>query len=274
MARAREEIYNPVQGDSIIFKETARDTNGELMRGELVVSTRGGNPLHVHPLQEEHFEVLSGTLGVQIGEEHRSLRVGEEATVPPGTPHRWYNESDREEARVLGEVRPALKTETFFETLYGLARDGKTDENGIPNPLQFAVMLNGMHKGELYLAKPPIAVQKVLFALLSPIGKLLGYRDHYPKYDEAGDAGTEAAVPPSTTSVMARAVALAASLLVASLFLLGRMQRRVPSRLLEPLAIGQYEGRAMNRAVDLRALAAPSPRLLGTGFVELVLERG
>jgi quercetin dioxygenase-like cupin family protein len=104
MARAGEEIYNPVQGDSIIFKETAEDTNGELMRGELVVSPCGGNPLHVHPLQEEHFEVLSGTLGVQIGQGRRSLRVGEEATVPPGTPHRWYNESDREEARVLGEV--------------------------------------------------------------------------------------------------------------------------------------------------------------------------
>ena len=132
MARAGEEIHNPVQGDSIIFMETAGDTNGELMRGELVVSPRGGNPLHVHPHQEEHFEVLSGTLGVQIGQVHRSLRVGEVATVPPGTPHRWYNESDRKEARVLGEVRPALKTETFFETLYGLARGGKTDENGYP----------------------------------------------------------------------------------------------------------------------------------------------
>src|SRR5215208_3341612 len=219
MARAREEIYNPVQCDSIIFMETARDTNGELMRGELVVSTRGGNPLHVHPLQEEHFKVLSGTLGVQIGEEHRSLREGEEATVPPGTPHRWFNDSDRDEARVLGEVRPALNTEPFFETLYGLARDGKTDENGVPNPLQFAVMLNGLHKGELYIARPPMAVQKALFALLSPIGKLLGYWDHYPKYSGSETPSGEGAGPPSTTSVMARALAMATSLLVASLLL-------------------------------------------------------
>jgi quercetin dioxygenase-like cupin family protein len=223
MARTGEEIYNPVQGDSIVFRETAQDTDGELMRGELVVSPGGNNPLHVHPLQEEHFKILSGTLGVQIGEEHRSLGEGEEATVPPGTPHRWYNEGD-EEARVLGEVRPALNTEVFFETLYGLARDGKTDENGVPNPLQFAVMLDGMHKGELYLAQPPMAVQKALFALLSPIGKLLGYRDHYSRYSEAGARGAEGAGPPSTTSVMARALALAA-LLVASLFLLGRMRR-------------------------------------------------
>src|SRR5215208_2101448 len=226
MARAREEIYNPVQCDSIIFMETARDTNGELMRGELVVSTRGGNPLHVHPLQEEHFKVLSGTLGVQIGEEHRSLREGEEATVPPGTPHRWFNDSDRDEARVLGEVRPALNTETFFETLYGLARDGRTDESGVPNPLQLAVMLNGLHKDEIYLAKPPMPVQKVLFALLSPFGKLVGYKDHYPKYSAPETPSGKGAGPPSTTSVMVRALAIVGALVVASSFLIGRTRRR------------------------------------------------
>ncbi len=86
MARAGEKIYNPVQNDWIVFKETAQDASGALMRGELVVSPSGGNPLHVHPLQEEHFKVLSGTLGVQVGDEHRSLGQGEEALVPPGLP--------------------------------------------------------------------------------------------------------------------------------------------------------------------------------------------
>ena len=226
MARAGEKIYNPVQGDSIVFRQTARDTGGELMSGELVVSPGGGNPLHVHPLQEEHFEVLSGTLGVQIGEEHQNLEEGQEATVPPGTPHRWFNESDREETRVLGEVRPALNSEAYFETLYGLAGDGRTDESGVPNPLQFAVMLNGLHNGEIYLAEPPMALQKALFALLAPVGKLVGYRDHYPKYSAPETPSGEGAGPPSTRSVMARAVAMVASLVVASLFLVGRMRRR------------------------------------------------
>jgi quercetin dioxygenase-like cupin family protein len=227
MARAGEEIHNPVQGDSVVFRQTARDTGGELMSGELVVSPGGGNPLHVHPLQEEHFEVLSGTLGVQIGGEQLSLGEGEEATVAPGRPHRWFNESDREEARVLGEVRPALNSEVFFETLYGLARDGRTDESGVPNPLQFAVMLNGLHKGEIYLAEPPIAAQKALFALLSPVGKLLGYKDHYPKYSAPETPSGEGPGPPSTTSVMVRAGAVgASSLVIASSFLLWRMRRR------------------------------------------------
>src|SRR5829696_863666 len=142
MARAGERLYDPVQGDSIEFRETARDTGGALLSG--VWTAVGDTPLHVHPLQEEHFEVLSGTVGIQIEDEHRSLGEGEQATVPSGTPHRWYSEDDQEEkARFLFELRPALNTEILLETLYGLATDGNTDKNGLPKPLQMAVILNG-----------------------------------------------------------------------------------------------------------------------------------
>jgi hypothetical protein len=69
-------------------------------------------------------------------------------------------------------------------------------------------------------------VQKALFAFLSPIGKLLGYKDHYPKYSEAETPAAEKSGPPPTTGVIARVVAIAALVLVASLFLLGSMRRR------------------------------------------------
>ena len=224
MAKAGDKLYNPVQGDWIVFRKTAEDTGGELMSGELVVAPSGGNPLHVHPLQAEHFEVLSGTFGVQFGAERRSLGQGAEATVPPGTPHRWFNEDDQHEARVSVELRPALNSETFFETAYGLARDGKTDENGVPNILQQAVTLNGINKGEIYLASPPVPVQQVFLAALAPVGRLLGYKDQYPKYSAAD--GTGGAEPPSTASVMTRAAALAGGLVVASSFLIGKTRRR------------------------------------------------
>ena len=171
MARAGEEIYNPVQQDRIIWRKTARDTDGELLRLDLFVSPGGGNPLHVHPLQEEYFKAVSGTVGVQVGDEHRWLEDGEEAVIPPGIPHRWWNDSDGEEAHVLAELRPALNSEIFFETLYGLAGDGKTDENGAPNLLQQAVMFTGINKGEIYLASPPVPVQKAVLATLAPVGR-------------------------------------------------------------------------------------------------------
>jgi quercetin dioxygenase-like cupin family protein len=96
MARAGEEIYNPIIQDRVVFLKTARDTDGELLRVDLFLSPHGGNPMHIHPHQEEYFKVLSGTFGVQVGEEQRSLAEGEEALVPPATPHRFFNDTDEE----------------------------------------------------------------------------------------------------------------------------------------------------------------------------------
>jgi quercetin dioxygenase-like cupin family protein len=224
VAKAGEVLYNPVLQDRIVYRNTARDTDGELLRLELFVSPRGGNPLHVHPLQEEYFKAVAGTLGVQVGEEHRWLREGEEALVPPGIPHRWWNDSEDEEAHVLAELRPALNSETFFETAYGLARDGKTDESGAYNILQQSVTLSGINKGEIYLASPPVAVQKVLLAALAPIGRLLGYKDHYPRYSAEDRKGGEG--PPSTANVVTRGAALALGLVAASAFLVRKWRRR------------------------------------------------
>jgi quercetin dioxygenase-like cupin family protein len=225
VARAGEGLYSPVQDDWMVFQKTAQDTDGELLRIELFVSPCDGTPLHVHPRQQEYFKTLSGTLSVQVGEVHRRLGEGEEAIVPLGNSHRWWNDTN-EEACILVELRPALNSEIFFETLYGLARDGKTDENGAPNLLQQAVTLTGINKGEIYLSWPPIPVQKALLATLAPLGKLLGYKGHYPKYSAAAEPpSVEGAGPPSTRSVMARGVGLGVSLLVGSSFLLGWARR-------------------------------------------------
>ena len=221
MARAGEQIHNPVQQDRIIWRKTARDTGGDLLSVDLFVSPRGGNPLHVHPRQEEYFKAVSGTFGVQVGDERRRLGEGEEAVVPPGVPHRWWNDSDDAEAHVRVELRPALNSETFFETLYGLARDGKTGKDGAPNLLQQAVTLTGINEGEIYLASPPVPVQKAVLGALAPVGRLLGYKDHYPKYSAAFGTG-----PPSTASVAVRGTALIGGLLVASSLLIGKMLRR------------------------------------------------
>ena len=76
---------------------------------------------------------------------------------------------------------------------------------------------------EIYLASPPLPVQKPVLATLAPVGRLLGYKDHYRKYSAADNPG--GAEPPSTTSVMVRAVVLVASLVMLSSFLAGRAWR-------------------------------------------------
>jgi hypothetical protein len=125
--------------------------------------------------------------------------------VAPGTLHTWWNDG-HEEAHVLVEFRPALHFETILETGYGLARDGKTDDKGVPNPLQLGVMFNE-YKDEIYLAALPIAAQKVLWALLGNIGKLLGYKARYPQYSGPEPEGEEATRPHSGSGGRTEAVA-------------------------------------------------------------------
>jgi quercetin dioxygenase-like cupin family protein len=179
MAKAGDEIYNPRQKDRVVFRQTARETDGRLLSLEMFASPGAASPpVHPHPRQEERFETVSGVLRARVGGEERTLRAGEGMVVPPGTPHTWWIEGD-EDAHVVVEFRPALNTETFFETMYGLARDGKLDENGTPPFLQTALISSAY---EIYLPRPPVALQKALFAMLAPVGRLLGYRASYPRY--------------------------------------------------------------------------------------------
>jgi hypothetical protein len=64
--------------------------------------------------------------------------------------------------------------ETWFETVFGLQRDGKVDpKNGLPNLLQLALIAR---EYEFYLARPPLFVQRVLFGLLAPSASCSGTR--------------------------------------------------------------------------------------------------
>jgi hypothetical protein len=59
--------------------------------------------------------------------------------------------------------------------MYALATEGKTDDQGAPNLLQAAVV-GRQHLDDFSLARPPYAVQRILFAVLAPVGRLAGYR--------------------------------------------------------------------------------------------------
>jgi hypothetical protein len=82
------------------------------------------------------------------------------------------------EAHLLWQTRPALHTDAFFEIMWGLAQDGKTNKAGVPNLLQVAVIMQH-YRQEFRLVNPPLIVQKIIFTLLAPIGKLCGYRATY-----------------------------------------------------------------------------------------------
>ena len=70
-------------------------------------------PPHYHPSQDEHFEVLEGTIALRVGHEHSTVPAGESFDIPRGTVHPM-GPSGGAPARVRWEVRPALRTEQFL----------------------------------------------------------------------------------------------------------------------------------------------------------------
>jgi quercetin dioxygenase-like cupin family protein len=184
MARTGDELRHPVTGERIIWRKVAADTGGALLQADLFALPQASPAAaHVHSRQEERFEVLAGSLRLRIDGTESTLGPGDVAVVPPGTPHTWWNVGN-EEAHVLADIRPALRTEMFFETLFGLAADGKTDRRGLPTPLQLAALITEF-SDEVHLARPPILVQRLLFVPLALIGRLAGYRGWYPRYSPA-----------------------------------------------------------------------------------------
>jgi hypothetical protein len=100
-------------------------------------------------------------------------------TVAPGIAHDWWNPG-RDEALVRVEVRPSARFEAMISNAFGLAQDGKVNKQGVPNLLPLA----------MHLTRPPRIVQRILFALLAPPARQLGYRGSYPEYLARGPTET------------------------------------------------------------------------------------
>jgi quercetin dioxygenase-like cupin family protein len=175
MIRNGDKLENPVTGEVLIFRRTSRETGGEAVLVETIVRAGGFvAAAHVHPYQTERFEVLDGQLGLRVGGREFVAGPGDVATVPPGTPHRFWNAGKRD-ARFSLEVRPALEFESLIETMFTLAAEGKTNRKGMPNPLRLAVIARS-HFDTVRLPFPPEWLQRAGLAVGAPLGRMLGYR--------------------------------------------------------------------------------------------------
>jgi mannose-6-phosphate isomerase-like protein (cupin superfamily) len=178
MAYAGQVIENPLSGERITFRETAADTNGELLAIDLELSPDGHVPgMHVHPNQEERFEVTEGTMRFRRGREKVTANAGDVVVVPPGVRHKFANAGD-ERARARVEVRPALRMEELFETTVALAEEGRTTRKGLPKPLDLALFVREF-ENEVQGAFPPVWVQRATLAPLRWLARRLGRGARY-----------------------------------------------------------------------------------------------
>jgi quercetin dioxygenase-like cupin family protein len=188
MVRAGDVIENPVTGETMQFVLTGRETANELLRIEMVVRPGGFVPAeHLHPRQEERFQVTDGRITLRIDGEERAYTAGETITIPPGTPHVWWN-SGTGDLRVTLDFRPAGRFAEFITTFFAMAVAGRTNARGLPRDvLQMGVTLSE-YRDVIRGTTPPWTVQRVLFAVIDPIGRLVGYRPDVP-YTDLHDSG-------------------------------------------------------------------------------------
>ena len=259
MAEAGDVVENPVSGQHLVFRKTARDTAGEWLEVEAAYTkpTPSRPPVHYHPYQEERFEVLSGELRVLIGGAERTLEPGGVLIVAPGIRHSMW--AERAGTRVLWQTRPALETEAFFETVWGLAKEGKTDGKGVPGLLRVALIAREYDE-EYRLASPPRFVQAALFGALAPVSRLLGYRARYAyPYDSPGEA-SGGQREPSAAVAKAGGMLAAAIVGLSALLLLSRIRRKRGIRGWSRQPIQDDAWRVAGRPGDLPAATAAAPR--------------
>lgn len=154
---------------------TIRRSAPEALEVEVVYAPGGGPPpKHLHPEQEERFEVLAGELRARVDGEERSLGPGDTLEVARGAPHQMWNPGDAE-TRALWVTRPRGRTDRWFEALDRLQREGRVGKDGMPGPLAFGVLLTE-YRDVFRLAVGPDPVVRTAMRGLGAIGRRRGYR--------------------------------------------------------------------------------------------------
>jgi quercetin dioxygenase-like cupin family protein len=182
MAVSGQVLDNPISGERFTFVKTAAETNGELLVVDLRLSPTGHVPgAHVHPFQEERFEVTQGTMKIRNGLRAITARAGDTVVVPAKTVHRFQNAGEGPvHARV--EIRPALGMEQLFETAVALAREGRTTATGTPRLLDLALFMQKFHNE----VAAPIVPARAVRAVMAPLAWLARRRGLDERYRKAG----------------------------------------------------------------------------------------
>lgn len=174
-------VSNPVTGDWIVGLVSATETGGEFARGLGIFSAGStGPPEHYHVGYEESFEILRSEFVFDVDGDRHRLEPGDEITVPPETPHSLQNVGD-DVGITVTETRPAARTLDVVRTQFGLAQDGKVDDDGKPGFMRGLVLASAMADDTVFTSPPP-AIALPVAKVLAPLARLAGYEAVEERY--------------------------------------------------------------------------------------------
>ena len=110
----RRVISNPISGEQIVIHTSGAETNGKLLVFDVFLPPGKQVPSrHTHPIQEERFTILTGTMRFRLGWRSILAIPGDTLVIPPGVAH-WFGNAGSELVHARVEVRPALRMEELF----------------------------------------------------------------------------------------------------------------------------------------------------------------
>ncbi|HEX5619535.1 MAG TPA: cupin domain-containing protein, partial [Solirubrobacteraceae bacterium] len=143
----------PALGVRVELRQTAADTDGELVEFDVVGRARGFLAVeHVHTQQSEHYEVIEGALRLVVDGQEHLLGPGEEMETPVGVPHRQLPGGDGE-GRIRITLRPAGRTEEFLRRLTTM----RFNRFGYPRPVDAATFVRDFGS-EGHASRPSLRV--------------------------------------------------------------------------------------------------------------------
>jgi quercetin dioxygenase-like cupin family protein len=154
-----------------VIRRSAAETGGERVELEITLPPdASGPPPHFHPRQEEQWQVLGGTLDVQVDGNWATLREGESASIPAGRVHTLRNRTN-ENVRVLDVHIPALDFQDYMEDLHRLTVAGKITSLRSPRSLIYLATVLREHRTTQLTAS---RLQRIAESALAGLGRLLG----------------------------------------------------------------------------------------------------
>ena len=134
---------------------------------------------HIHPTVAETLTVVRGRVGLGRPTKAKGFWDLVRRCASRQAAHGWRPVGD-EEVRMLVEARPGARFEEMWRQFMGLLQDGKAGPKG-PGFLQIMMMAHEF-SDVCAVAGPPLFLQRAVAALVTPIGRLRGYKGRYEEY--------------------------------------------------------------------------------------------
>lgn len=171
-----------VSGDSGELLETSAMSGGARVTAKITFAEAKGIsiiPSHVHPCQDEQYEVVSGKLTYLLNDTRHVADAGTTIHLPRGISHRHYSEGPGD-AVAIQTVTPGLDFDYLLEGIFGLGSEGRA-LRGLDQVVQSLVWLSKL-KSKLLRAGIPSWLQYAAASVVTPVAYWFGYRAVYQRF--------------------------------------------------------------------------------------------